>query len=211
MADMDDIYAAFVRDWQAGLAPDLDAFLSRADPADREALAERIETFVMVAPAVELQPDRAAEIQASPAFLRALAIADDPAPSTWGARLRAGRERAGLGLPDLGERFAAAFGLAGRGEKAATLLGRLESDDLAPVGVSERAARRLEELLGLAADALRPPQLQFRADDAPAGPAASAPAPAPAARADAAVGLDLLIGGDLADWDELDDLLRGGG
>lgn len=206
MADMDDIYAEFVRDWRAGLAPELDPFLERARPADRDALAERIEAFVLVAPSVELDPARAAEIEASPAFLRALAIADDTAPLSWGARLRAGRERAGLSLADLGSRFADAFGLAGREAKAAGLLGRLEAGDLAPVGVTGRAAARLEELLGLAADALTPPQPQFRADD----PAGSPAAPAPATRAGAVAGLGMVLDGGFDDWtgDELDLLLR---
>lgn len=206
MADMDDIYAEFVREWQAGQAPDLDVFLERAEPSDRDALAERIETFVMVAPSVELDPARAAEIHASPAFLRALAIADDAEPLAWGARLRAARERAGLSLADLGARFADAFGIAGKQEKATGLLGELEAGGGTPELVSRRAASRLEELLGLAADALRPPPLvqpQFRADAD--GPAAPAPA-----RAGAVAKLALLADGDLSEWDELDALLRGG-
>lgn len=203
MARIDDLYDEFVRAWNDGLAPDAATFLARAPGGERDALAQMIGTFVLVAPSVAPTPERAAEIAQSPRFLRALALADDGAPTTWGARLAAARSRAGLTIAELGERFAASFGVTGGEAKAATLLARLEAGDLQPAGVAERAARRLSDLLGETADALRPP-----------------PAAAALFRADGEVSEDygdLLMAAAAAleqpadePWDELDDLLRGG-
>jgi transcriptional regulator with XRE-family HTH domain len=200
MSDPDHLYAEFVRAWRDGQAPEADAYLDRAAPADQNALAERIETFVMVAPSVELVPERVAEIEALPAFLRAAAIPED-ASAQWRARLRAARDAAGLSLAELGSAFASAFGLGGREARATSMLQQLESGDLPASGVSERAAARLAELLGQAADALRPPPpaaAMFRAEDAAADELGDVLARAAAAMS-APVGHE---------WDELDDLLR---
>ncbi|MDO9408348.1 hypothetical protein [Patulibacter sp.] len=202
MPHIDQLYAEFVQAWQDGRAPEVDPYLDRADPADQDALAERIETFVMVAPSVSLAPERAAEIEALPAFVRAAAIPENAMAPAWSARLRAARERAGLGLAELGARFAASFDLGGREDRAAAMLRELEEGGLEASGVSTRAADRLAELLGVAGDVLRPP-----------------PRPAPLFRADedAAAELgDILAGaaaamqGPLEPGDELDELLRGG-
>lgn len=214
MPDIDQLYSAFVQAWRAGEAPDPDGYLDRAAPGDQDELAERIETFVMLAPSVEPTAERAAEIRASPVFVAAAAIASPGAPP-WSARLRAARERAGLSLADLGSRFAEAFGHQGQEQKATTLLGDLESGALPPTGVTRRAGERLADLLGLAAGALTPPpraQVRplFRADH-PA-PAAGRPdpgvtsEPSPEDVAALTEALDL----DYADWDGLDELLRGG-
>jgi transcriptional regulator with XRE-family HTH domain len=204
MPHIDQLYAEFVQAWQAGQAPEVDPYLDRADPADQDELAERLETFVMVAPSVELAPERAAQIEALPAFLRAASISDENRAPSWATRLRAARERAGLSLADLGARFAASFGLDGRESRAATMLRELEDGELDASRVSGRATDRLADLLGVAADALRPP-----------------PRPAPLFRAEDDAAADL--GGLLADaqaamaapadhdgGDELDELLRGG-
>lgn len=203
MSGIDQLYEEYVRDWHAGLVPDSDAFVARAPEADRPALARLIETFLLAAPSVEPAPEQAEALQSSPAFLRALAIAD-AAPPTWGARLRAARENAGLSLRALGSRFAASFELAGREERAATMLGDLESGALAATDVSTRAAERLADLLGLAAGALRPPPRPaplFRAEDGAAARLGSL-LQSPELRAPAPSGAD--------GPDELDELLRGG-
>lgn len=201
MSDIDQLYEAYVRDWHAGLVPDSDALLARAPEADRPALARMIETFLLVAPSVEPTPERAESLRSDPGFLRALRIADAPAPS-WGARLRVARENAGLSLSDLGSRFAASFGLGGREARAASMLGELEGDGLDATGVSARAAERLAELLGVAADALRPPPRPaplFRADDE-----------AVDALADILAGATAAMQSPADEGDELDELLRGG-
>ncbi|CAB4932772.1 unannotated protein [freshwater metagenome] len=207
MTNIDQLYAEFVQAWQDGLAPEVDAYLDRADADDQDALAERIETFVMVAPSVELSPDRAAQIEASPAFLRALEIPAAAGSVGWAAQLRAARERAGLSLSDLGARFAEAFGHGGGAAKAATLIGQLEDGTIAPTGVSTPAAGRLAELLGLASGALAPPRPQalFRAERGRLDPGTTASPPPADFVADFALALDAH-----PDWDELDWLLRGG-
>lgn len=203
MAGIDDLYDEFVRAWHDGLAPDVATFLARAPDDDRAALSSMLGTFVLVAPSVAPTPERAAEIAQDPAFLRALALVDDAEPTTWGARLAAARTRAGISVAELGRRFAASFGLEGREDRAAALLTRLESGDLEPAGVSERAASRLAELLEQSRDALRPPPAAaalFRADHDASEDYGDVLLAAAAA----------LNEQDGRPWDELDDLLRGG-
>lgn len=228
MAEIDHLYAEFVRAWNAGDAPELDVWLDRAAAADRDELADRIELFALMAPSVELRPERAAALRSTPAFAAAAAL-QDAAARPWGARLRAARERAGLSLAELGGRFAASFHeTAGRDEKATLVLSRLEDGDAPATGVTRRAADRLAELLGLTGGALAPPprpQALFRRAAGAAGAPAlasepSAPATPPAsggARRAAASPAELAAyaflldpGADLADWDGVDDLLRGG-
>jgi transcriptional regulator with XRE-family HTH domain len=201
MSDVDHLYAEFVRAWHAGAAPDADEYLARAPEDERDELAGLLNTFALVAPTVAPTGHRGAELRQDPALARAIALGSAFEAPTWRERLRFAREHAGVSHAELGRRFAAAFGLAGREERATTLLAELEDGRLEATGVSERAARRLAELLGQASDALLPPRpaALYRADP------------------DADVDLgDLLAGaataleGDMGSWDELDELLRGG-
>lgn len=224
MARIDDLYDEYVRAWHDGRAPDAETYLQRVPAGDeREGLADMIGTFVLVAPSVTPTPERAAELAQDPAFLLALALVDEPAPDAWGARLRAAREAAGISMTELGRRFAESFGLGGREERAAELLADLERDLLPASGVTERAARRLGELLGQAADALAPPRptaggalfradpgttsdlgwllAEFSAAEAAGAQAAGAPPEGDAAQGDAA---------DDEPSDDLDDLLLRG-
>lgn len=236
MHDVDALYAEFVRAWNAGEAPELDAFLDRADPAIQDELIDRITTFALVARSVEPAPERAAALRTDPAFERAMALEAAGVERSWGARLRAARERAGLTLAQLGERFAASFPeAAGRGDKAAIVLGRLETEHSPATGVTRRAADRLADLLDIAGEALAPPprpQALFRRGTAGsdgaagAGPARrldpgvevppsgeeheAAPAASPSPAELAAFAFSMDPAADPDDWDAVDDLLRGG-
>lgn len=210
MTDTDRLFDEYVRAWHAGQSPDAASFLDRAvDEPAREDLARLISDFVAAAPSVLPTPERAAELRGETAVARALALGDafdgvaalDEEP--WPVRLRAARERAGLTRGQLGARFAEAFGLGGREERAETLLGRLEDGELPATGVSGRAAAGLERLLGAATGALTPPRVQplYRADPQAAGDFGDVLRAAAGA-----------LGRRSADpTDELDELLRGGG
>lgn len=247
MASPDELLDAFVVAWRAGDAPDAGEWIDRADPADQDEVADLIGGFLLVADDVEPNPTRRAQLEADPAVARLVAIADvaphEPTPAeepAWGTRLRALRERAGLELGALAERFAASFGLAApSADRARRYLADLEDGALDARGVSSRASFRLEELLDAGAGSLTPPStLQFRAMRRPAPESPSAPeslmAPAAAPRsrpgdvppADPEALHDLEDEDDVADllrfaadalarpadheWDELDELLRGG-
>ncbi len=215
-ARIDELYEEYVQAWHAGGAPDAVAFLARADPAERDELADMLETFALTAPAVAPSDARRAELDDDPAFARAAALVDalgPPSPEAWGVRLRAARERAEVSITELGARFAASFGLHGREERAARLLDDLERGERPASGVSLRATTRLAELLGTAAAALAPPApaasapaALFRADPGSADELADVLADFAASRAPAAAAPPERSG----ERDELDELLLGG-
>ncbi|MBF6618778.1 MAG: hypothetical protein ITG02_00925 [Patulibacter sp.] len=198
--DVNDLYDRFVREWYSGAAPDVEAFLARLEGEDVETLAGQLETFLLVAPAVE--PRRESVSEDDPVLAAAIALGDAFDERPWARRFADARRSAGLSLSDVGARLADAFGLTGHGPRAATLLGRLESGELASSGVSARAARALARILGQAEGALIPPRAAalYRADSAEGAELESL-----LAGASAALSLQ-----DGEQWDELDDLLRGG-
>lgn len=198
--DVNDLYDRFVREWYAGNAPDVDEFLSRLEQEDAETLARQLETFLLVAPAVEPRPETAADDD--PVLADAIALGDAFDERPWAERLADARRVAGLSLADLGARFADAFALSGRAPRAAELLRRLEAAELASSGVSERAARALAHILGAPSGALIPPRAAalYRSDSIDGAELESL-----LAGASAALSLE-----DGEQWDELDDLLRGG-
>ncbi len=200
-ADVNDLYDRFVGAWHAGLTPDVDAFLSQVEGEDVETLTQQLETFLLVAPAVEPRQD-ARVAGDDPVLAAAIALGDAFDERPWAVRLAEARRSAGLSLADVGARLAETFGLAGRGPRAASLLGRLESRELASSGVSARAARALARILGQPEGALIPPRAAalYRADSPDGAELESL-----LAGASAALSLQ-----DGEQWDELDDLLRGG-
>lgn len=200
MADVNDLYERFVREWFAGQAPDVATYLDGLAPTQADELAELLETFLLAAPTVEPQGRPAAA--SDPVLAGVLALGDAFEAPSWGARLEAARRSAGLSLRDLGERFAAAFGLDDRALRASSLLERLERGELPSSGVSVRAARALARIVGAPDGALIPPRAAalYRAESAEAAALEGLLAGASAALA--------LEDGEV--WDELDDLLRGG-
>lgn len=198
MADVNDLYERFVREWYAGHAPDAAAYLDGLEPGEADELAALLETFLLAAPAVAPRTTPSAD----PVLAQAIALGDAFEPRGWGDRLAAARRRAGLSLADLGERFAATFGIDDRAERATGLLERLERGELASSGVSIRAARALARIVGAPDGALIPARAAalYRAESADAAELEGLLAGASAALA--------LEDGEV--WDELDDLLRGG-
>lgn len=166
---VDELLDRFITAWHAGEAPSLADYAELAAEADRAELVDAIGAFLQLAPTVEPTPQRALELIDDP-LVHKLALLEDQwwdkqtsgATQAWGARLRLAREQAGLSLRELGDRFAAAFGL--RGEDATNTedaLARLERGELASSGVAARAARALEDLLqaprGALLDGAAPP------------------------------------------------------
>lgn len=168
---IDELLDEYVNAWHAGEAPSTAAFVARAPEADREEFTQILATFLELAPTVDPTPARVRELGADPLVQRlaglegarwealesagagageaaaAPSAAGEPG-TTWGERLRALREAAGLSVGDLAERFAERFGLSDADAAAApAALGSLESGGLASAGVAARAARALEELL----------------------------------------------------------------
>jgi hypothetical protein len=122
------------------------------------------------------------------------------------------RDRAGLKRAELVERLAASLGVSNRAEKVARYYHEMEQGLLPAKGVSERVLQALSQITGETVDALRDAGRAIGGAAPGAGPAAApaafarhgypeaaaAPpgAPSPAGRAE--------------EWDEVDELFRGG-
>ena len=202
----DKLLSEFIDDWNAGRRPRVDAFLARASPGARDALAERLADWLAIAPTPELGAGAREAIRAEPAFRRALAQLDSE-PTALPELLPRLRERAGLGVRDLAARITAAFGLAGGEARAADYLDRIERGELATAALSRRLLDALGSILG--ADLVR------AGGPGPAAPAGEALFRAtPGAAVSFEEELDALSRAALSPapepMDELDRLFRGG-
>jgi transcriptional regulator with XRE-family HTH domain len=205
MTHPDRILSEFMDAWNAGQRPDVDDYLARVPEAEQPRLADDITTFLAFAPTPAYDEAALAAIRAEPAVGAARAAL--AAGSAWPAVLPRLRERAGLSLGDVARRVSEALGLAGREAKAERYLGAMERGDLAPGGVSRRVLEALGRVLGTSA-----------ADLGAAGDAGwGATAPALLRGRAGTVELrhlealaDALSAESPADWDEVDELFRGG-
>lgn len=137
MTDVAHILGEFITAWNAGRRPSLPEYLERVPPADRDELAEQIETFLLVAPEPEYDEATWAEMTTSPTVASVAAASMEP-----DAPLATLRERAGLSVAQLAERL----GFSGRQrEKAAGYLEDIEAGRRPP---SRSLLGRLREILG---------------------------------------------------------------
>jgi transcriptional regulator with XRE-family HTH domain len=174
MSDADRILSEFIDAWNAGRRPRVDEYLARADPDEREALAQALDDWLMLAPAPAYDEAARRAIREEPS-LRAAADAVRRQPGRWPELLPSLRERAGIRLRDLAARVTAAFGLPGDEARAEAYLERMERGDLDPQRVSRRMLDALGAALGVSgaelarAGGLRPsagaPAALFRAEE----------------------------------------------
>ena len=207
MSDVEQVLREYIREHRAGGDADPRQFVSRLDDsADRlelEALIDaylehapraRVDLSVMTSPAIESVVDR-------------IEVELDQPPQTWATFLPQLRMNARLKRSELVERLAAALGLQGREQKVARYYNAMEREQLEPDGVSPRVLEALASIVRAPADALRnaaPPAMPVQgvADavfarlapwDADADAVAATPEQKPE-----------------LEWDEVDELFRGG-
>jgi hypothetical protein len=208
-SETDRLLSEFIDAWNVGARPDAAAYVERAMPQEREALADEIGAWLAWAPDAPLDGATRAAIRAEPAVREVLTGALVRA-GLWPALLPRLRRRARLSVGEVATRLTAALGVTGAEDKAAAYLGSLEEGRLDPGGVSERVLDALARILGVGADDL----------DAAGAPGAWRPAAAASWRAEpeaveaAHVDLDLLADAlttpSSEPWDAVDELFRGG-
>jgi hypothetical protein len=224
----DQLFDEFVAAWIAGLRPDVDDFLQRADADGRVDLAERIELWLEFAPTPRYDEPTWDAVRAQPEVAAAVRAMDHPA-GVWPSLLPRLRRRAALGLDELAAKITEPLGIAGREAKTAAYLRDLEAGELRPAGVSRRVIDALADALRVSADELvragTPRRIApaggralFRATEDPGAAGAQlealtdalfAPAPAPSAPASPPAE-SAAAGSPPPDWDEVDVLFRGG-
>ncbi|QEC47555.1 helix-turn-helix domain-containing protein [Baekduia soli] len=149
MSTTDQVLGAFIDAWNAGRRPRVRDHLARVPegPA-RDELADRITTWLELAPTPDLDDAARAAVRAEPVVARVLGAAGDDA-GLWPSTLPALRTRRGLSIADVAARLVARLGL-DRGDepRTAEYLGRLEQGGLEPTRVSRRLLEALGDLLG---------------------------------------------------------------
>lgn len=202
MTNVAHILGEFIAAWNAGQRPRLAAYLERVPPAERDDLADQIETFLMVAPEPEYSAEAWAEMTSDPAVWAAAEAAFAEA-EPWPSLLPRLRERAGVTWEQVAAKLAQGLGFAGREEKATRYLEDMEAGQLEPRRVSRRLLDALGELLGVSGDVL-----DWRAPAAPAVYRA-----APSAAPPSQERLEALADAMMAEpepFDEVDELFLGG-
>lgn len=202
MTDIAHILGEFIAAWNAGQRPRLAAYLERAAPAERDDLADQIETFLMLAPEPAYSEDTWREMTADPVVARAAEASFAPA-EPWPSLLPRLRDRAGLTWSEVASGLAQRLGFEGREDKAEDYLADMEAGQLEPRRVSWRLLDSLAELLGVTAAAL-----DWRAPAAPAVFRADAAA-APPAQERLEIIADAMMSAP-APFDDVDELFLGG-
>jgi hypothetical protein len=209
MNDVDRLLADYIAEHRAGGDADPHEHLSRASPAQRTELAALIDTYLAHAPR---QPFNQAMFRGSSAerTVDELERAIAGEAGLWPALLPRLRDRAGLKRSELVERLAAMLGVSRRKDKVAGYYHKMEQGRLPAQGVSDRVLEALGQLVGETAQALRESGGALTASGQGPGPsptrafarrAYGEPGPAESAAAAAP---------PQAEWDEVDELFRGG-
>jgi hypothetical protein len=208
MVSIDRALSEFIDDWNAGRRPQVDACLERVAEADRAPLADQLMTWLEIAPTPQYGDVAREAIAAEPVVQEAIAAMSSES-GLWPALLPRLRSRAALSLGDLASKLTRAMGLGGEAEtKTERYLGALEAGSLDPERVSKRVLDGLARVLRVDVSVL---------EEAGGG----ALRPAPMFRASTPPGTDttrnLEVLADMLtaqppgeDWDEVDQLFRGG-
>jgi hypothetical protein len=207
VSDVDRLLADYIAEHSAGGEADPGAYLSRASPAERAELATLIDAYLARAPR---QPFDQAAFRGSTAerTVDELERAIAGQAGLWPAVLPRLRDRAGLKRSRVVERLAAALGLQDREDRVAGYYHQMEQGLLPAAGVSDQVLEALGRIVGETAQALREAGRALRPPGE--GPTAG-PATAFARRAHAEVAAppEAPLPQE-AEWDEVDELFRGG-
>ena len=212
MSDVDRLFGEYIAEHRAGGRADPLAYLSRTKTgAQRDELEALIDGYLARAPRRQWDSEAFTGSSAE-RVAHGLERAIGGEAGLWPVELPRLRERARLRRSDLVGRLAAELGVAGREDRVAGYYHEMEQGLLPAAGVSERVLTALAEIVGTTADALRRagaavapgppgegsggPVFARRALQLEEAPSSTAPTEALASR---------------AEWDEIDELFRGGG
>lgn len=212
--DSERILSEFVDAWNAGERPDVDDYLARVPSHQQGDLADRLASFLSVAPTPAYSDAALEAIRADPIVAGVLAARDGQA-GLLPTLLTTLRRRFSITTPQLAGELVQMLDLPeGRQDKTASYLDRLERGELEPARVSRRVFDALARLFGVQRE-----ELEGAADIGGWGPrAAMASGPLFRADDDAAQAVsphlellaDALAAPGTEERDEVDDLFLGG-
>lgn len=129
-------------------------FLKRAEPADREQLAEMIDSYLATAPGRKWDPD-AFQGSRAQALTESLDRALNGVSGTWPVVLPSLRERAQIKRADLVRKLAEKLGFPDQRQVVGEYYHGMEYGTLDSAGVNGRVLDVLGDILGTGGDALR--------------------------------------------------------
>jgi hypothetical protein len=208
MTTVDRLLAEYIAEHRAGGEADPGEYLSRASPSERGELAVLIDAYLTRAPR-QVFDEAGFRGSSAERTVDELERAITGQAGLWPALLPRLRDRAGLKRSELVERLAVALGVSDRQDKVAGYYHEMERGLIPAQGVSNRVLAVLGELVGETAHALRE---AGRALTPPGEGLTVAAAPfARRAYAEPAEGRPPgAQSREEAEWDEVDELFRGG-
>jgi hypothetical protein len=209
VSDVDRLFSEYVREHQAGGEADPRSFLARASPDDRAELGALIDGYLTRAPRQEIDPDTFRG-SAAERTLDELERVIGGQSGLWPALLPRLRDRIGLKRSELVQKLADALGVANRSEKVAAYYHQMEQGLLPATGVADRVLEALARLLGESAQALREAGRATRPPGEAAAPAAAAFARHAHSEEGMASPGTTAEPAQPEEWDEVDELFRGG-
>jgi hypothetical protein len=208
MTGVDRLLADYIAEHQAGGDADPREYLAQVSPAGRPELAALIDAYLARAPRQAFDPVAFSGSSAE-RTVDELERAIAGQAGLWPALLPRLRDRAGLKRSTLVERLTNTLGLSGRQDKVGGYYHQMEQGLLPAPGVSDRVLDALGQILGETRQALREAGRALTPPDH--GPAMAPAAFARRAYADAAAApLPQAPPPEEGEWDEVDELFRGG-
>lgn len=204
MASPDELLEQFISEWNAGQRPRVEDYLERADEGDRGELAGLVNAFLDQAATPQFSPETLAAIQREPAVSELGALADGRA-GFWPSLLPRLRRRAQLTRDELVAQLAQRLSLAGREPKVKRYYHQMEAGTLDPEGVSVRVLESLAAVFGVKTEELEEAGSFEGRTGLSAGPVYARSYNALELRSE-----HVAAPASPGDWDEVDELFRGG-
>ena len=208
-----ELLSRYIAEHRAGGDADPVAYLEQAQPGERAQLAALIDAYLERAPRASFD-DAAFDGSPAAATVEALERSLGGVSGLWPSLLPALRTAAGLKRRELVARLAHALDQVGSEEKVGLYYHEMEQGLLPSAGVSDRVLEALADLTGSTLQALRDAGRALVA--AGARPSGEVPAFARAAIVDSASAVPAraqerdLPAAATQQWDEVDELFRGG-
>lgn len=215
MSDVDRLLSEYISEHRAGGEADPVGYLEQLDGTDRDELSTLLDAYLQRTPGREWDPE-AFQGSAAERLTESLNKSLAGQAGLWPVVLPRLRERAKVKRAELVQKLAQALGVTAGTEKVAGYYHEMEQGSLESAGVSDRVLDALGKIVGASVESLRRagenlgegkgleghadvaftrmqhPAAEYSDADAPAGPA---PARSPGAQ---------------EEWDEVDELFRGG-
>jgi hypothetical protein len=214
MSEIERLLDQYIAEHRAGGEADPAEYLERVEGTEREQLAVLIDAYLSNAPRRPWDPDAYAGSEEE-RLVESLDLAVRGVSGLWPVVLPRLRDRARLKRSELVSRLAERIGFPDRTEKVAGYYHEMEQGRLPADGVNATVLEGLAEILGESAEALREtghalqPEIATFADDAVFARTAQ-PDAERLEHAEAAPPPAAARGAPGGEWDEVDELFRGG-